>query len=78
MPKKRLKTLVITGFSAFYSFLSVKLGNFSIFMRYCIWGKVYMGKGQFIFTRVKTCAIIRGEGGLDMKSYSSREVQPEV
>ena len=26
MPKKRLKTLVITGFSAFYSFLSVKLG----------------------------------------------------
>ena len=27
MPKKRLKTLVFTGFSAFCSFLSVKLGS---------------------------------------------------
>ena len=29
MTSKRLKTLVFTGFSAFYSFLSVKLGIIS-------------------------------------------------
>ena len=34
MPKKRLKTLVITGFSAFYSFLSVKLGRLHRFHRH--------------------------------------------
>ncbi len=32
MKSKRLKTLIFTGFSAFYSFLSVKLG----YQNYCV------------------------------------------